>query len=236
MRCGGRPDSHRRFSLPVYGGDWFAYDFDPALAAVPAPRSIRSPRGQIAGNYLQQFWRSRRRSEAQQHRVVHHPDGGLSVPSMPVTAEALLRHAEKFGWDGVKEVARWEGIELERGTPRRNEKRIRGVQRLFEEHLSFDEIASRTGLSLQTVRKYLREPKKPMEESGFKQRSTASNSKIKGDPWGTPRKRLLGERIVALRKDGMVPLAIADRLRKSDVVVRRYLREAEAAGLLAESA
>jgi DNA-binding transcriptional regulator LsrR (DeoR family) len=39
-------------------------------------------------------------------------------------------------------------------------------------------------------------------------------------------------KIVGLASDGMMPAAIADRLGKSDVVVRRYLREAVAAGLV----
>jgi hypothetical protein len=47
---------------------------------------------------------------------------------------------------------------------------------------------------------------------------------------------LLGRRILALYGQGRLPSAIADTLGKNEPVVRGYLREAEAAGLLAESA
>jgi hypothetical protein len=52
-------------------------------------------------------------------------------------------------------------------------------------------------------------------------------------PWQTPRTRNLGMKVVRLRRRGLVPMAIADMIGKSDPVVRRYLREAKEAGLLA---
>jgi hypothetical protein len=55
-------------------------------------------------------------------------------------------------------------------------------------------------------------------------------------PWNSTRTRNLGLRIVTLHKRGRSAMAIADTIGKSDRVVRRYLREAEQAGLLAESA
>lgn len=54
-----------------------------------------------------------------------------------------------------------------------------------------------------------------------------------GLPLQTPRTRNLGLRIVTLHRRGRGLMAIADTLGKADKVVRRYLREAEVAGLLA---
>jgi aldehyde:ferredoxin oxidoreductase len=155
------------------------------------------------------------------------------VPGMPaVTEEALRRHVERFGWEGVKEVATTTGIDLNQTRPRRHAKRIVTVQRLYKEHLSLEEIAFRTDLTLQTVKKYLAAPSEPMEESGPKVHSPASKAADWPRQWDTPRKRALGERIIALRRSRLRPMAVASRLGKSDVVVRRYLREAEAAGLV----
>jgi hypothetical protein len=190
----------------------------------------RPARKRQLSEYEERFWRSRHRSEAQEHRVIHFEDGSFSVPTLPITVEALRRHAEKFG--GVEEVARWHGIELDHVKPLRNEKRIREVQRLFEEHVAVDEIASRAGLHLQ----YLSTPSPDGLNKPQNMRSPASNPEGQCSRWDTPRKRALGDRIVRLRKAGMGPMAIADRLGKSDVIVRRYLRQAQQAGLLAESA
>jgi hypothetical protein len=46
-------------------------------------------------------------------------------------------------------------------------------------------------------------------------------------PWRTLRTRKLGLRILALERRGLGAMAIADKLGKSDAVVRRYLREAD---------
>ena len=53
------------------------------------------------------------------------------------------------------------------------------------------------------------------------------------EPWKTTKTWNLGRKILALRRRGRLPSAIADALGRSEPVVRRYLREAEAAGLLA---
>jgi hypothetical protein len=98
--------------LPVYRGDWFAYDFDAALAAVTthkrsspgdAGRSMRQACGRTAGNYAEQFWRSRLRSEGQPDQVVHHEEGSFEVPALPVTPRKLARHAQLYGSDGVED-------------------------------------------------------------------------------------------------------------------------------------
>jgi hypothetical protein len=149
-----------------------------------------------------------------------------------VTEEALRRHVERCGWEGVEEVAAMSGIDLSQAKPRRHANRITTVQRLYKEHLSLEEIAFRTDLTLQTVKKYLAAPSEHMEESGSKLHSPASKAEDWPRQWDTPRKRALGGRIIALRRSRLRPMAVASRLGKSDVVVRRYLREAEAAGLL----
>jgi hypothetical protein len=51
-------------------------------------------------------------------------------------------------------------------------------------------------------------------------------------PWDTSRKLSLGRKILALHRRGRMPAAIAETLGKNVKVVRRYLREAEAAGLV----
>ena len=50
--------------------------------------------------------------------------------------------------------------------------------------------------------------------------------------WNTAKRRSLGRKILALQAQGLMPSPIADRLRKSEAVVRHYLREA---GLLPSS-
>jgi DNA-binding NarL/FixJ family response regulator len=37
--------------------------------------------------------------------VVHRADGSFEIPSLPVSVDALRRHAERYGTDGVLEVA-----------------------------------------------------------------------------------------------------------------------------------
>jgi len=39
------------------------------------------------------------------HLVVHAADGSFEIPSLPVSVDALRRHAERYGTDGVLEVA-----------------------------------------------------------------------------------------------------------------------------------
>ena len=46
---------------------------------------------------------------------------------------------------------------------------------------------------------------------------------------------MLAMKIIRLHRHGLMAGPIADRVRKSDRVVRRYLREAEAAGLVEEA-
>ncbi len=45
---------------------------------------------------------------AKVHEVVHNADGKFSIGDPPVTREKLLRHVEKFGAEGVAEIAKWE--------------------------------------------------------------------------------------------------------------------------------
>jgi hypothetical protein len=60
-------------------------------------------------------------------------------------------------------------------------------------------------------------------------RATRSDDRV---PWGSVRARNLGKKILALHARGRSAMTIADTLGKSDRVVRRYLSEAERAGLL----
>jgi hypothetical protein len=76
-------------------------------------------------------------------------------------------------------------------------------------------------------------PDDPSGNGSTMRSETASTSKVGSGPWGTVRTQNLGFRIVKLHERGLMPSAIADRVRKSDGIVRRYLREAEAAGLIA---
>jgi transposase len=161
---------------------------------------------------------------------------------MEVTAESLATHIDRYGEECVEDVAAAHGIELGKTKPVRNWRRIAEVQRLhIVERLSDEEIVSRTGLHIETVRKYRSMP----SENGSTKPSKVGSSERQGvkatedlpPAWNTSRKRNLGLRVVALYRSGMTSrIAIADRLGKSDQVVRRYLREADAAGLLARSA
>jgi hypothetical protein len=65
---------------------------------------------------------------------------------------------------------------------------------------------------------------------GGKRPVRCASAKDNGYPWATARTRRLGARIVALHRRGRMPAAIADSVGKTDAVVRRYLREAKAAG------
>jgi hypothetical protein len=126
---------------------------------------------------FEQYAPERRRLAA--HRLDREEELGArltcEVSGAPkVTEDALRRHVERFGWEGVEEVAAMSGTDLSQARPRRNAKRITTVQRLYKEHLSLEEIAFRTDLTLQTVKKYLREPSEPMEECGPKVHSPAS--------------------------------------------------------------
>jgi hypothetical protein len=43
---------------------------------------------------------------------VHGADGSIDVPSLGVSVDALRRHAERYGTDGVKAVASVRGLDL----------------------------------------------------------------------------------------------------------------------------
>jgi len=87
---------------------------------------------------------------------------------------------------------------------------------------------------------YLELAKASPVENGFSTRGTmrpvrSSSSTPVPDvvyPWNSTKTRNLGERIVWLRKRGRSVMTIADTVDKTEKVVRRYLREAEQAGLL----
>jgi hypothetical protein len=64
---------------------------------------MRSPRGRIAENYFQQFWRSRRRSEAEKHQVIQREDGSFEIPTLPVSSRKLARHGQLYGVRGVED-------------------------------------------------------------------------------------------------------------------------------------
>jgi hypothetical protein len=153
------------------------------------------------------------------------------TPGMPaVTAADLRRHAERFDSDGVAEIAEVLGFDLVEAPRARNWRRIEIVQRLHSERVPVDEIAERTGLTLRTVRSYVRSPSpnRMVEPRKMQPRSSKGKTNAPGHPavWATPKKAALGAWIVHLHEDGLVPMAIADRLGKSDRVVRKYLLEA----------
>jgi transposase len=239
----------------TYGSDQLAYDFEAALDAATATRA--SNLRHRAESHLAQLRTRNLAGDCVRWRdVVTYGLGrpGLVTPvgemhalgcaclSMKPTADRLETHRLRYGDDGVDEVAAAHGIELERAKPVRNWRRIAEVQRLHvEERLSDEEIVFRTGLHIETVRKYRSTPsQKGLTKPSKTPPSDRKAAKATDDlppTWGTTKKRNLGLRIVALYRSGMTSrIAIADRLRKSDAVVRRYLREAEAAGLLARSA
>jgi hypothetical protein len=58
--------------------------------------------------------RSRKRSKPVGSLVWlwHGADGSIDVPSLPVSVDALRRHAERYGTDGVKAVASVCGLDL----------------------------------------------------------------------------------------------------------------------------
>jgi transposase-like protein len=82
----------------TYGSDPFAYDLAAALeastAARPTPRQIGQATaracGRLAGTYAEAFWTARR---------------GIPSADTPPTRDQLVRHVEKFGPEGVQEVA-----------------------------------------------------------------------------------------------------------------------------------
>jgi hypothetical protein len=97
--------------LTVYGSDPFSYDLEAALAGPTGRRrtsperigkSVGSACGKQAGEYARTFWASRYRSERD------------AVSLRPPTRDQLLRHAEKFGTEGVADVAREYEIDMRR--------------------------------------------------------------------------------------------------------------------------
>lgn len=53
------------------------------------------------------------------HEIVHHADESFSIPTLPVTAKALERHAKRFGVEGIEEIAVEFGIGLPREVMRK---------------------------------------------------------------------------------------------------------------------
>jgi len=46
------------------------------------------------------------------HLIEQNMDGPVSMPTLPVTEENLLRHAKRYGLAGITEVAKAEGVNL----------------------------------------------------------------------------------------------------------------------------
>jgi hypothetical protein len=98
----------------MYGSDPYAYDFEAALltaakTAVPKRstperigKSVGSACGKQAGEFARTFWVSRTRSERD------------AVLLRPPTRDELLRHAERFGTEGVADVAREYKVDMRR--------------------------------------------------------------------------------------------------------------------------
>jgi hypothetical protein len=153
---------------------------------------MRHACGRAAGNYTGQFWRSRKRSEAEQHTVIHRANGSFEIPTLPVTPRKLARHGHLYGVKGVED---------------------------------FLAIVSKSGASDSCLAI-------SVSMRGKSSRSSTPDG-LPSSPWNSTKTRNLGGRIVSLHKLGLGAMAIADTVGKSDGVVKRYLREAGAAGFLA---
>jgi len=154
----------------------------------------------------------------QRHWRTHFPS--------PPTADELRRHAAQHGPDEVNEIAAAYGIELEalaEGKPTAHQLRIKQALRLHQEGVATKEIAARMEVSVETVRKYL---SAPSTKHATKPSETPSTGQTAGSPTSTlpPRQEALKERVRALRDEGLVRTAIADRLGKTDATVGKYLK------------
>jgi IS30 family transposase len=106
--------------------------------------------------------------------------------------------------------------------PTAYERRLREAHRLHREHVPEREIASRMGVSLPTVRKYLAAPSESRVTKPSQTQPTAFPGSGEGSTLSS-RERALRERIRVLRDERFVRAAIADRLGKSDRTIGRYL-------------
>jgi hypothetical protein len=138
----------------VYGSDPFSYDFGQALGSESKPatpeqigRNFTSACGKQAGAYARTFWANRRRSERE------------AVQLVPPTRDALIRHVEKFGSEGVEELASVYGIDLASKLRRQTapEKRRASGLALLEDGKSPEDVARTKSVSAETVRRWQRE-------------------------------------------------------------------------------
>jgi hypothetical protein len=123
--------------------------------------------GALAG-YARAFWHNRHRSERQ------------AVQLKPPTRDELVRHLEKFGPEGVQELADAHGIDLAAVTrkPTAAEKRRTHALALLDEGKSAEDVAATKSVNVETVKRWQREsegmPKgvERVRARGRKRRST----------------------------------------------------------------
>lgn len=124
---------------------------DPAVARYLARRGAQSDvptiSGKLADDYARSFWSNRRRSEKE------------AVQLQPPSRDELVRHLEKFGPEGIKELADAQGIDLSAETrkPTAADKRKAHALTLLEEGKSAEDVALTKGVRVQTVRGWQRE-------------------------------------------------------------------------------
>jgi hypothetical protein len=122
-------DTLRRGSAP-YGGSWFAYDLDTELTKARERERIRERakvRLQREAERLQAETDPYRSIAYGTGRPVAQPPRGANV-GVP-TPEALRRHAERFGKEGIQEVADLYGVDLEARSAVRQPKKPRSPAR-----------------------------------------------------------------------------------------------------------
>lgn len=189
----------------AYGSDPFAYDSEKALAAVPkremtreddAVRLLRDEREQL-NLLMEQQPSERTHSNFTRRDRIDQRLAQLTRPSDDLTRK-----------------------------PTAYDLRLRQAHRLHREQVSAAEIASRMGVSLVSVRKYLAAPSESRATKPSEMHSTTLSGERAGVP-SSSRKNALRERVRTLRDAGLVRSAIADRLGKSDRTVGRYLAELE---------
>ena len=115
------------------------------------------------------------------HHIVHSADGGTSIPTLPLSPTALLKHAERFGGEGVLEAAEQElsvgelaafKLELNKLATKGGrsktgagattvqysaQERAAIIGQLWCDGAPVSEIARRTGFSRPTIVKYVRQ-------------------------------------------------------------------------------